>query len=481
MRPVNRLLRRLLSETAIYGMGAAASQVVGIILIPIYTRELGTASYGVLAVMNTTISLSAMVAGFALAQAFFREYLAEATTDAARRRLVAVSLTLRLALSIGAALILLALAAPLGTALVDGEDGPGLLALVALIVLLDTINVIPLSYLRAERRPRTYVLLALLRAVLGSVFIVALVVGAGLGVHGALIGSAAAAATTTLSGLGVLAVNRRLRLGWDGALARSLLVYAAPLVPAAAAGWALSFADRYLLLGLDGKDAVGIYAAGYSIGLVINVLVAQPFSLMWAPVKWEIYRDDPAAPTSFARILTAYVVAAGFAALVVSALATDVIRWLLTPAFVDARFVVPFTAFAYVLYGAYTLTATGLSVMARTVQIAVTVAGAAVANVALNLVLIPAYGIVGAAIATFVSYGLLALGSAIGSDRTYPIAWQRGRVLLALALGLGLGLAAVMGPDHVLWRLGCIAAYPLLILGLRVVSIAEARRLLERA
>jgi O-antigen/teichoic acid export membrane protein len=477
---VNPLLRRLLSESAIYGLGAAASQVVGIVLIPIYARELGPSDYGVLALMNTTISLSAMVAGFALAQAFFREYLAEATTDAARRRLVAVSLTLRLLLSIAAAVILLGLAAPLGAAIVGDEDGTGLLALVALIVLLDTINVIPLSYLRAERRPRMYVLIALIRAVLGSVFIVILVVWAGLGVHGALIGSAAAAAMTTAAGLGMLAVNRRLHLAWDGPLARALLVYAAPLVPAAAAGWALSFSDRYLLLGLAGRDAVGVYAAGYSIGLVINVLVAQPFSLMWAPVKWEIYRDDPAAPTSFARILTAYVVAAGFAALVVSALATDVVRWLLTPAFVDARYVVPFTAFAYVLYGAYTLTATGLSVMARTVQIALTVGGAAAANVALNLVLIPAFGIVGAAVATLVSYGLLALGSAIASDRAYPIAWQWSRVLLALALGIGLAVAAVIGPDHVLWRLACIAAYPPAVLGLRIVTLGEARRLLDR-
>ena len=400
MRPVNRLLRRLLSETAIYGMGAAASQVVGIILIPIYTRELGTASYGVLALMNTTISLSSMVAGFALAQAFFREYLAEATTEAARRRLVAVSLTLRLLLSVGAAVVLLALAAPLGAAIVGDGDGPGLLALVALIVLLDTINVIPLSYLRAERRPRTYVLLALMRAVLGK----------RVHRHPRRLGRAGGPRRAhRLRGGGRdddrgrarrARRQRRLRFGWDGPLVRALLVYAAPLVPAAAAGWALSFADRYLLLGLAGRDAVGVYAAGYSIGLVINVLVAQPFSLMWAPVKWEIYRDDPAAPTSFARILTAYVVAAGFAALVVSALATDVVRWLLTPAFVDARYVVPFTAFAYVLYGAYTLTATGLSVMARTVQIALTVAGAAAANVALNLVLIPAFGIVGAAVAT---------------------------------------------------------------------------------
>jgi O-antigen/teichoic acid export membrane protein len=477
---MSRLLRRLLSESAIYGLGAAASQVVGIILIPIYTRELGPTNYGVLAVMNTTISLASMIAGFALAQPFFREYLAADATDAGRRRLLAVSLTLRFGLSVAAALVLLALAAPLGAALVDGPDGPGLLALVALIVLLDTVNIIPLSYLRAERRPRAYVLLALLRAVLGSTLIVILVVGAGLGVRGSLIGSAAAAAMTTAAGLAMLASNGRLQLGWDSGLARALLVYAAPLVPAAAAGWALSFVDRYLLLGLEGADAVGIYAAGYSIGLVINVLVAQPFSLMWGPVKWDIYRDDPAAPTSFGRILTAYMVTAGFAALIVSALATDVIRLLLTPSFVDARFVVPFTAFAYVLYGAYTLTATGLSVMARTGQIALTVAGAAAANVVLNLVLIPIIGLVGAAVATLVSYALLAVASAIVSDRAYPIAWEGRRVLAALSVGLGLAFAAVLGPDHIVWRLACVAAYPLLMLGLRLVRVAEARRLLGR-
>lgn len=478
LSPVNGLLRRLLSESAIYGLGAGASQIVGIVLIPIYARELGTANYGVLAVLNTTISLSSTFAGFALAQSFFRSYMTQASSDRDREHVLAVALTLRLLLSAAAVLVLLAAAVPLGT-LILGREGPGLILLLIPIVFFDTLNVIPLSYLRSERRPRTYMLIALTRAVLGSVLIVVLVVWAQMGVRGALIGSAAAAVTTAGLGIWMLRANGLLHWGWDGPVARALLTYAAPLVPAAAAGWALSFADRYLVLGMEGQGALGIYAAGYSIGLVINVFVVQPFSLMWGPTKWEIYRDDPDAPRVFSRVLTAFIVAASSIALAVAAVSTDVIRLLLTPEFEDARFVVPFVAFAYVLYGAYLQTSTGLSITARTIRVAATVAAAAAANIVANLALIPLFGFMGAAYATLLSYALLAISAAVISQPYYPIRWEVVRVSLSLMLGIGLSLAALLGPDTPLWRAACLLAYPALIFGLRVVSLGELRRSLR--
>jgi O-antigen/teichoic acid export membrane protein len=158
-----------------------------------------------------------------------------------------------------------------------------------------------------------------------------------------------------------------------------------------------------------------------------------------------------------------------------AAFATDIIRILLTPEFEPARHVVPFSAFAAVLYGVYTLAGTGLNVQGKTRWIASIFAIAAAINVGLNIVLIPIFGFMGAAYATLAGYVFLAIATGAMSDRYYRIPWQLGSVLGALAIGLGLGIAALLGPDHVLWRLTCFAAYGPTLLAIRIIRPSDLR------
>ena len=74
----------MLGESAIYGLGGIANQALAIILVPIYARQLGVESYGAVAIINTTLSLTAMVVTLALPQAFFRSYLKESESGRER-------------------------------------------------------------------------------------------------------------------------------------------------------------------------------------------------------------------------------------------------------------------------------------------------------------------------------------------------------------------------------------------------------------
>lgn len=462
-----RPLRRLLGESAVYGLGGVANQALAIVLVPLYARQLGVELYGVVAILTTTLSLSTLVATLALPQAFFRSYLKEADEARARGRVLRVTLTLRLVVSVLALLGLLGLAVPLAAALLGDADAWVLMALIGPIVFFDTLNLVPLSFLRAERRPRPYAMISFSRAVLGSLLIVLLVVVLDLGVVGVVLGSGCSALVSASAGMAVLAREHRLGLGFDRPLARHMLAFSLPLVPASVAGWTLNLSDRYLISWFEGAAAVGVYSAGYAMGLGINALAIAPFSLAWGAAYWEIAKQEDSRAT-IARVLTAFTALASFAALVLAAMATDVFRILLTPEFVPGRFIVPFSAFAYVLYGIFTIVTTGLNLESRTGRVPLILGLAAASNVALNLTLIPLLGFMGAAVATILSYTVLAVTGGRISQRFYPVPWQTGRVLALLSLGAALSAAALLGPDHVAWRLACIGAYPGLAFGLRI-------------
>ena len=465
---------RRASDTVVYGMGGLANQAVAILLVPVYARVLGDEGVGVTGVLNSVISLGLMLAGLALPNAFFRWYLRESTTTAERSHVLATTLVLRLAASAAGFLLVLLVAGPLTGALYGGEH-LAVFALAAPIVLLDTFTGLPLSFLRAERRPRDYVVISITRAVLGTILIVALVVALRSGVVGVPLGSTLAAVVAAALGVGVLWRAGGLRAGLDRPLARAMIGFALPLVPAAVAGWTLNLADRPLLQAMTGDAAlVGVYTMGYTGGLVINALAIQPFSLAWGAAFWEISRTDDAQRT-FARSLTWFLAAAGGVALFLTAIATDAFRLLLTPEFEASRFIVPVSAFAFVLYGAYTIVATGLSVVGRSALVAGTMIAAAVATLLLDLVLIPMLGMYGAALGTLAGYGLLAVLAGWQSQRHYPVPWQLGRALAILGVAGGLAAVALIGPDHPLWRLGCLILYAPILVGAGLVRPTQAR------
>ncbi|MGH2383701.1 MAG: hypothetical protein ACRDGB_01425, partial [Candidatus Limnocylindria bacterium] len=67
---------------------------------------------------------------------------------------------------------------------------------------------------------------------------------------------------------------------------------------------------------------------------------------------------------------------------------------------------------------------------------------------------------------------LAALSGVLG-QRHYPVPWQLGRAVAIVILAAGLSAAALLGPDHAAWRVGCIVAYVPLLVVLRIVDLAQ--------
>ena len=461
-----------------YGLGGVANQALAIILVPIYARALGVGNYGTVAILTTTLSLMTLTVTLALPQAFFRSYLKEADDDPQRAAVLRTAAGLRLIVSLVGTLLIAASSVPLAILLLGDVEAWHLLALLGPIVFFDTLNLVPLSLLRAQRRPRPYAAVSFSRAVLGSALIILFVVVLELGVLGVVLGSLASALVTAAAGWLILLRDGGLRLALDRRLARHMLVFSIPLVPAAVAGWTLNLSDRYVIAAFAGREAVGLYSAGYTVGLAINALAIAPFTLAWGAAYWEIARQDNARQV-IGRVLTGFVSLASFLALGLGALGTDAIRILLTSDFEQGRYVTPFSAFAYVLYGSFTIVTTGLNLEGQTRRVPLVMGMAAGANLVLNLALVPILGFMGAAAATLASYGILAVAGGLVSQRYYAVPWDLPRVTGLLVLAMGLSTAAVLGPDHAGWRLACVIAYPVLAIGLRLLPMDTLKPLVQ--
>ena len=458
-------LRKLAGESALYGFGAAATQVVNVVLTPFYARVLGLDGVGEIAILNTTTLLVFTIAGFALAQSFFRHYVREARDAQQRAHVMGVSMSLRAIVASIVVVAYLLIAPLLAERFIEDPADRAALLLVGPIVLLDAIGQGPLQWLRGERRPRPFVVLSLGRALVAGLLAIVAVGVLGQGLVGVALANLAAAGAAMLVGLALVRRGHGRLVGWDPALARAMLSFSFPLVPAAVAIWALSLSDRYLLRAFEDATVVGTYVVGYTLGALVSIVVVQPFSLAWSAAKWEV-APAPDGPAQVERTHRLVGIAAAAVALGISALGVDVLRVFVPAAADDGRWIVPASAFGYAIFATYAVVSTALTLRDRTGRLGALTIAAGAANIVLNLALIPLFGMIGAGVTTVLTYGLLSLGTVAASPRgeaLSPRLWPTWGPLLVAG---PLALAALFGPDALWWRIACIAVFPIVVLAL---------------
>ena len=188
----------------------------------------------------------------------------------------------------------------------------------------------------------------------------------------------------------------------DKAVAKEMLKYCLPLIPASIAWWVTNVSDRYLVAYFCGDTVNGIYDISYKLPSIINVF-ATIFLEAW---QISAVKESGEKHTSrfFTNVFKAYqsIVFIGGAGIIL--LCKPLISLLADSAYFDAWKFVPVLIMA-TIFACFSTFMTSVYMVEKRggLNLATMMAGA-VTNVALNLILIPKLGAQGAALATFASY-----------------------------------------------------------------------------
>ena len=442
-------LRVLARASAVYTIGNIAPRFGAFILLPVYLRFLSPSEYGQFALLTSLSGVLGLVLTFGLDGALMRLHFEH--QDRARATLYG-SLTLFTIGASAAVTLLFGLAvAPFFSTLFAGIPFFPLGALTLLIAFASTIQYVPSVLFRANGQPGYFVAYNLGTFVVASLASVLLIVVLRLGVAGVLIGQLIGAvlifgvAIGILKSLGAWSFSRTV-LG-------SALRFGLPLVPHALSNWVLRLSDRWLIALLIGlpvvqvQAAIGVYSFGYQIASVISIIVIS-FNFAWSPYFFRI-GDRPSAPILYRHITT--LVIAGLLTLAVGlcALAPEIVNVVATSRYAKAVDVIRVVAFASVFQGQYTMLVTLIFFRKRTGRLALLTLGAGTMNFLLNFVLIPRFGIMGAAWSTLIAYGAWAIATTWFALRLYPIRLDliRSLVLATAALAAVWLAAQVSLPD----------------------------------
>jgi len=485
-------LKRLLRTGAAYQAADIAAKGIALFTLPLYTRHVSSGEYGAYNSLLTAVILSSIFLRVGLGEAFVRFYFED--EDSVRRDRIARTATATVAWTTTvAALLALAFAGPLSHLLL-GQENAALLDCAVLGLWAFTNLEMAYAQLRVDERVGVYVRAAGANVAMTVAFTVALVVFAGEGARGLLLGNFGASALVVLGLWWVLRRRFSLRALADRrsvADLRAMLGFGLPTIPADASVYGLQVADRLYLYRGYSHAAAGQYSIALQLATVVFVFV-RGFQYAWPPLAYSVQSDRMAARL-YSLVTTFFVLATGTVVCAVALLGRWLVRLLSAPEYFGAHAALPWLALGWTLYGLYQvlIVITGRARVTR-LNLPAALVGLA-ANVALLLLLVPSsgagLGIAGAGIALCGAYVAMLAVLRLLTRRVFPVAFDWWRLtLLTLILGgvavSGELLLPTAGFAGLLARVVWLAWIPALLLATRFFvpsELTQARALLATA
>jgi O-antigen/teichoic acid export membrane protein len=448
------MYRDILKKTGTYSLATFASRAASFLLLPVYTRFLSPADYGIMELLDVTMNVVGLLVGTRISQALFYFYFA-ATNKQEKERYVSTSFA-------GAALVgvlyacLTLPAAPALSGLVFGSRQYGsYLRLVFLGFAFLLPLEVGLCYMRARGCARQYVGATVGNLGVNIVLTLILIVGFGWGVKGMLTGSLVS--SMLLASLVAWKSLAPIQFSFNTRILFRLLWYSAPLGLSGLAVFLIHYGDRMFLRSSVSLTDLGIYSLAYKIGMVI-ANVHAPFLLHWNAQVCAIMRR-PEGERVYVRTCTYVTAALTLVAVGLSIFIQPVLRVMAGPAFFPAAALVPWLAAAYViralgahLQGVFVASGRpGLEARVNTVG--------SLACLAAYAVLIPRFKLWGAVAATVIGFTVILVYGFWEAQRVRAFQFEYGRLARIASFGIAtVGLFQWVRPAN-MWTqaaLGCL-------------------------
>lgn len=398
-----------------YASAGLLSALVGVVTFPILTRNLSVENYGILGLITASVTFFIAVGKLGVQQAVIRFF------SQVRHSNMAYSMS-QLNSTVIIVFLVLATVTTLAWLFTGfqilprwvGYEGIGSLFEVAAgVVFIKMLGSGILNFLRAQQRSGVVAGTLVVGRLANLFFIVSLLLFSELDPRSVLFCLLMAEIISVSYSAWHYRRDFQLRLeDVCRPLARAMFIYGMPLMILESMGLILRLSDRYLIEGMLGVVELGQYSASYNLVVYLDVIVLASLVQAIKPMYMHLWESEGAAQTAefLSRGFHVYlVIGIPFVALF-SLTSPYLLSFLAGGKYNPGMVIIPFITLSILIDGCVHFLAAGLYIRKDTRAMMIWAAIAAVVNLLLNLVFIPIFGIIGAAVVTVLSYLLFVVG-----------------------------------------------------------------------
>ena len=483
-------MKRLLSDSVIYGLSSIVGRFLNYLLVPLYTYKIAAASggYGVVTNMYAYTALLLVLLTFGMETTFF--YFANKKENDARRVFSTALSAVSMVAALFVALVFIFIG-PLAATL-DYAGHPEYIKIMACVVAIDAFQAILFAQLRFAGRAWKFAFLKLAFIFLniGMNLFIFLAAPALAASHPELMGwyrpdyqvgyvfviNLVCTASITL---GFIPELRNLRFGMDLKMLKAMLKYTWPLLLLGLMGILNQVADkicfRFLVPGQEGDEQLGIYGACVKIAMIM-AMITQAFRYAYEPFVFA-EGSGKESKESQANVMKYFVMFTLFAFLAVVAF-MDILRYIINSDYWDGLRAVPIVMMAEIFMGIYFNLSFWYKLIGKTWWGAVMSAIGCVALLAVNIVFVPKYGYMACAWGGFVGYGICMVLSYFIGQHHNPVPYSLKAIGGYFAAAMVLFAAMQLLPiESTVWRL---VVNTILLLAYAAIVAYNERRLVGK-
>jgi O-antigen/teichoic acid export membrane protein len=392
-------VKQMLNHSLIYAIGNLSRQLVGFLMLPVYTSYLSPSDYGVVGLLIFMVSLIELLFGGHMYHALPKFYF-ESEDQKYRRDIVSTALVISASISGLAVLISIYFSDITSQLFLGSIDYSLIVSVFSFLILTHALENYGFVFIRILKKPWIFIGFSALKLILQLALNIYLVIFLELGVMGVALSSMIS--SILISVLLTHYIFRKIGFSFHLDVAKKLVKFSWPLWVSGLAGLYIGSSNRYFLQLFTSLDEVGLFELAAKFGSIISLLIWFPFAQYWQTERFSIYRMKDPIPVfqNTFSIITALLIIVGLG---ISVLSKEVIVLMASEEFHNAYSAVPYLVFSAIFQNLVIFNNFSFLVTENTVWMSKINYLTALIISIFYLILIPEYGFIGAAQALFLS------------------------------------------------------------------------------
>ncbi len=468
----------LLQSFIQYFYGNFVVLLLGFISLPLITRVMSTDEYGRTAMFTSAVSIIYIFAILGLDQSYIRYFYKEGVN---RKTLLLQCLrwpVLLILLLSG----LYAFGSQYFNEFLFGRSSLDITLLVIAYTIISVFERFLFLNIRMEQNGKLYSNLNILSKLLYITFIVLFVWILGNDFRVVLYAMTLPLAIVTLTAaVRYMLVKRGEKAVKHAVAEKELLLYGVPFIPMLLMEWLLSSMDKWFIKIFNNFSETGVYSAAMQI-MTLLLTFKITYVAFWAPVAMEKYETEPeeVCKAFFADMFRKVQFLCMSAAFLLT-IFRGVIVLILGEGYREAIRVIPFLTLMPILSILFEMTGQGVKFAGKIKYFNYASLVAIACNLVGNILLVPRFSGVGAALATALTYIVYFLLGTYFSKKCYPVDYRFREFAVSLCLyiayaafatvtqdqWLSAGVGSVLFVLHCIWNRGILADLLCFLKGLK--------------
>ena len=437
-------LKATIKTTVIYSFGNLSTKLVGLVLIPLFTSHLTTYEYGIYGILEGVSQIIVAFFGLGLYNAFYRWYWDKNYADKKKSMFFTILCTVAI-LSTILTLLFSQFSSYISIFLFDKPEYSFLIKFMLINTGFEALLIIPSTLLRLQQRAIHYSSTYLVKFVINLVFSIYFIKYLNHKVDG--IFEAQIIGNIIYFLVLLRFIIKNIDFKFDSSLLKGMLKYSIPLIFSSVIGVLLSMTDRFALKFLSSLSDVGIYSLGFKLANTIKVFIVASINMAIWPIIFKMM-DSPDNKRYYSKLMTYTSFFILFFVIGFSFLGKEIIKVLAHQTdYWDAYKVIPVISFSILFGMLKDISAIGLHFTKKTKIFALFIFYTLIIDIGLNLILVPLFGIMGAAFSTCVAQIVLFFFTYYNSQKLYFIPYELKKIFSMILVSIVLIVLATFTND----------------------------------